>query len=81
MQRHAARAFWHLAHAEGPLLEAMLAPETLSALLRLAGRQASRAAELAAQALRRLAADPAVRRMLPAHAATCAAAQPESWTA
>ena len=63
MQRHAARAFWHLAAAGGGAREALMAGGAAGALLALAGN-ASRgvqAAELAQQALRKLAEDPLVR--------------------
>ncbi len=61
LQRHAARAFWHLAFAEGSkprLLEA----QGLPAMLRLAlpSTHSTATQALSRQALRRLADDPQV---------------------
>lgn len=62
LQRHTARAFWHLASMEeGPAAEAAVVPDSLAALLRLAAPEGEPAAQTARQALRRLCEDPAVR--------------------
>ena len=60
-QKHAARAFWHLA-AEGPLRSGGASESSLRALLKLAaaGGRGGASRQLATQALKRLAADPEV---------------------
>ena len=60
LQRHTARAFWHLASMEGPAAEAAVERESLGALLRLAAPEGKQGAQMARQALRRLCEDPAV---------------------
>ena len=60
LQRHTARAFWHLASMEGPAAEAAVERESLAALLRLAAPEGKQGAQMARQALRRLCEDPAV---------------------
>ncbi|BDA48009.1 probable protein FAN at N-terminal half [Coccomyxa sp. Obi] len=69
VQRHTARAFWHLASMEGPAAEAAVQSESLGALLRLAAPEGKQGAQMARQALRRLCEDPSVGEALLAEVA------------
>lgn len=60
LQRHTARAFWHLSAMEGVVGEAVSQSDSLAALLRLAAPEGNQASQMARKALKRLSEDPAV---------------------